>query len=92
MRTVPIYYSNDSGKRREIVLTEGLRVGNKTHLPLPQSTYSVESWVDQNRRSSASDLNFGRRFFSFIVEMRFVSPNFTEFLTEFPCHRISQGC
>ncbi len=48
-----------SGRRNEIVFSEGLSFGSTSLLPLSQSTYSVESAVAQNANSSSSDLNFG---------------------------------
>src|SRR5437870_12706907 len=51
--------SRSTGKRREIDLVVGFRLGNRTGLACDQSTYSVESWVSQNLRSAASERNLG---------------------------------
>src|SRR5437660_6498179 len=48
-----------SGKRNEIAFVDGLRLGSRTRSALLQSTYSVESWLSQNCRSSASSRNCG---------------------------------
>ena len=44
-------------------LVEGLRLGRIIRLAFIQSTYSVESALDQNSLSWSSDLNFGIFFF-----------------------------
>ena len=43
-----------TGRRREIDVVEGLRFGNRTRSARPQSMQSVESWLSQKLRSSAS--------------------------------------
>ena len=47
--------SRGAGSRKEMVSVEGLRFENLTGSAFDQSTYSVESCVSQNRRSSVSD-------------------------------------
>ena len=51
--------SMDSGRRREIVFTEGFRLASVSLRAFFQSTYSVESWVLQKSLSSSSLLNRG---------------------------------
>ena len=55
--------SMSSGRRSEIVFSDGFKFGNITRLALDQSTYWVESSLAQNSRSWSSDLNFGTFFF-----------------------------
>src|SRR5687767_12055203 len=58
-----------AGKRIEIVCVEGLSRPNVTRWALLQSTYSVESWADQNACSWASFLNWGIGFCGFFFGM-----------------------
>src|ERR1035441_8684845 len=51
-----------TGRRTEMVRNVGLSLTNFTRLACDQSTYSVESAVDQNSNSSASFLNSGTFF------------------------------
>jgi len=59
-----------TGSRMEIVRSVGFRVGNLVRLPLDQSTYSVESCVAQNSRSSSSVQNLGIVFFITFVGIK----------------------
>jgi hypothetical protein len=54
--------SRVSGKRTEIAVEEGRRLGKRTTRAFDQSTYSVESWVAQKSRSSCPVLKTGIRF------------------------------
>src|ERR1035437_5132858 len=56
-----------TGSRTEMVRRVGLSLTNFTRRPLDQSTYSVESAVDQNSNSSASLLNSGTFFMPFVL-------------------------
>jgi len=56
----------DSGKRKEIVLVDGFRLGKIARLAFDQSRYSVESCSAQNFLSESSLLNLGMDFFIMI--------------------------
>src|SRR6056297_572901 len=65
--SILIRSSKDSGKRNEIVFVDGLRFGMRTGRASLQSTYSLESCVCQNSRSSDSVLNAGVSFLRFDI-------------------------
>src|ERR1017187_2020493 len=56
-----------TGSRTEIVRNVGLSLTNFTRLACDQSTYSVESAVDQNSNSSPSFLNSGTFFMTSVL-------------------------
>src|ERR1035441_9877413 len=53
----------ETGRRSDIVLSDGLRCTSFLRFPDDQSRYSVESAVAQNFLSSSSLLNSGSAFF-----------------------------
>jgi hypothetical protein len=61
----------ETGSRREIVFSEGLRFTSLLRLAAGQSMYCVESAVAQNLRSSSSFLNSGI-FFIVFPDPRFI--------------------
>src|SRR6056297_777357 len=65
--SILIRSSKDSGRRNEIVFVDGLRFGIRTGRASLQSTYSLESCVCQNSRSSDSVLNAGASFLRFDI-------------------------
>src|SRR5437667_11834053 len=64
-----------SGRRSEIVRSDGLRLGRNTRWAWVQSTYKLESCLVQKALSARSDLNFGIAFF-FVFLMSLVDPEF----------------
>ena len=81
---------SESGNRIEIACVEDFRLGNRDWTAFDQSTYSVESWVSQNFRSSFSDLNLGMGlsfgFINFSLLWMHISggyhPNFSSFSSQ----------
>jgi hypothetical protein len=58
----------DTGKRREIVRSDGFRFGNRRLWAACQSIKSVESCSAQKLRSSSSERNLGICFFVLPIE------------------------
>ena len=66
-----------TGKRTEIVRTEGFRLGRATRFAFVQSMCSVESAFPQKSLSSLSELKAGRGFRAFLLIVGFIkSPLF----------------
>src|SRR6516165_4591270 len=54
-----MHSSSATGRRNVIAVIDGFRFAKRTRSALLQSIYSLQSWVSQNCRSSASLRNFG---------------------------------
>src|SRR3989338_2440624 len=67
----------DSGRRSEMVLTDGLRFDKTAFFALLQSTYSDESCFDQNALSEFSFLNLGIFFFMVEIHLPFIFVHIT---------------
>jgi hypothetical protein len=63
----------ETGSRRDIVRSDGLRWTSFFLRAPDQSTYSVESALAQNRLSASSFLNSGIFFFAFRIDFGFIS-------------------
>src|SRR5450830_1291385 len=61
----------DSGRRKEIVRSDGLRFGKRARSPADQSTRPAESCFAQNARSAASVRNAGIFFFFVLIAFPF---------------------
>src|SRR5450830_780059 len=61
----------DSGRRKEIVRSDGLRFGKRARSPADQSTRPAESCFAQNARSAASVRKAGIFFFFLLIALPF---------------------